>query len=174
MNGRNFARATAVALAIAFAGTLAFFQIETRAATPKSPAWFLGASAPDPGGRLAVYPGGRVAAEAGGRGGPLAACTDDIAKYCTGQNGFGARTCLMKNSDKLSDQCKTALASIPAPIVPACSHSPVCDSRYGGTRRDLQRVEWKQTMGFTYAYPMDLPVGGGGASAVGITSKGEF
>jgi sugar lactone lactonase YvrE len=29
-------------------------------------------------------------------------------------------------------------------------------------------------MGFTYAYPMVWPVGGGGASAVGITSKGEF
>src|ERR1700680_1190912 len=138
MNGRNFAGVTAVALAIAFAGTLAFTQTQTRADAAKSPGCVLGASAPDPGGRWAVYPGGRVAADAGGRGGPLAACNDDIAKYCTGQNGFGARTCLMKNSDKLSDQCKTALASIPAPIVPACSHSPVCDSRYGGTRRDLQ------------------------------------
>jgi sugar lactone lactonase YvrE len=29
-------------------------------------------------------------------------------------------------------------------------------------------------MGFTYEYPFDLPEGGGGASAVGITSKGEI
>ena len=29
-------------------------------------------------------------------------------------------------------------------------------------------------MGFTYAYPMDLPVGGGGVSAVAITSKGDL
>ena len=124
-----------------------------------------------------MYPGGRVAADEGGsgrRGGPLAACTDDIAKYCTGQTSFEARPCLATNSAKLSGRCKAALAAIPAEIVPACSHSPVCDNRYGGTRRDLQRVEWEQTMGFTYAYPMDLPVGGGGVSAVGITSKGDF
>jgi sugar lactone lactonase YvrE len=177
MNGPNFARATAMALGIAFAGTLAFFQIETRAATAKSPGWFLAGSAPDPGGRLAVYPGGRVAADTaggGGRGGFLAACTADAAKYCNGRSGFAARTCLTQNTDKLSDECKAALSALPVPAVPPCSHSPVCDSPYGGTRRDLQRVEWKQTMGFTYAYPMDLPVGGGGASAVGITSKGEF
>jgi sugar lactone lactonase YvrE len=110
----------------------------------------------------------------GGRGGPLAACTDDIVKYCTGQTSFEARACLTTNLAKLSDRCKVALAAMPAEIVPACSHSPVCDNRYGGARRDLQRVEWEQTMGFTFAYPMDLPVGGGGVSAVGITSKGEF
>src|SRR5215472_5259046 len=176
MNGRNFAGVAAAALGIVYIGTLAFSQTETRAGTAKSPGWFLAGSAPDPGGRLAVYPGGRVATDTGGQGrlGPLTACTDDIAKYCSGQNGVGARACLTKNSDKLSDLCNTALAAIPVPAVPACSHSPVCDGRYGGTRRDLQRVEWKQTMGFTYTYPMDLPVGGGGVSAVGITSKGEF
>jgi sugar lactone lactonase YvrE len=125
---------------------------------------------------LPVFPGGRVGADTGGRtGGPLAACAGDIAKYCAGQNGPGARTCLSKNTEKLSDGCKAELAAIPASTLPPCSHSPVCDNRYGGgTRRDLQRVEWEQTMGFTYAYPMDLPVGGGGVSAVGITSKGEF
>jgi len=67
--------------------------------------------------------------------------------------------------------------AIPAPAagaVPACSHSPVCGNRLGGARSALQRVEWKQTMGFTYAYPVDLPEGGGGASAVGINSKGDL
>src|SRR4051794_39032329 len=104
----------------------------------------------------------------------VAAGTEDTAKYCAGQTSFEARGCLAQNSDKLSGGCKAALAAIPASSVPGCSRSPVCDSRQGGTRRELQRVEWKQTMGFTYAYPMDLPEGGGGASAVGITSKGEF
>ncbi|HTA70305.1 MAG TPA: hypothetical protein VK776_18585, partial [Bryobacteraceae bacterium] len=95
MNARNFAVA-AVALGIVFAGTLTFFQTETRAETPKSPGWFLAGTAPDPGGRLAVYPGGRVAADTGGsgRGGFLAACTDDAAKYCDGRSGIAARTCL--------------------------------------------------------------------------------
>jgi hypothetical protein len=36
------------------------------------------------------------------------------------------------------------------------------------------RVEWKQTMGYTYAYPVDLPEGGGGVSAVKIDSKGNM
>jgi len=35
-------------------------------------------------------------------------------------------------------------------------------------------VEWKQTMGLTYVYPVDLPEGGGGVSAVGINSKGDL
>ena len=65
-------------------------------------------------------------------------------------------------------------SGLPAPGLPNCGRSPVCDNPQGGARRELQRVEWRQTMGFTYAYPIDLPEGGGGVSAVGITSKGEF
>lgn len=174
MNGRSSA-GVAAALHILIAGTLAFSQTEGPGAKPGSPGWFLAGTAPDPGGRLPVGPGGRVKAEPGaGRGGPLAACADDTAKYCAGQSGFGSRACLTQNADKLSGQCKTALDSLPVSSVPNCSHSPVCDNRLGGTRRELQRVEWRQTMGYTYAYPMDLPEGGGGVSAVAITSKGEF
>jgi sugar lactone lactonase YvrE len=61
-----------------------------------------------------------------------------------------------------------------AGAVPPCSHSPVCGNRLGGPRSALQRVEWKQTMGFTYVYPVDLPEGGGGVSAVAINSKGDL
>ena len=61
-----------------------------------------------------------------------------------------------------------------AGAVPPCSHSPVCGNRLGGARSALQRVQWRQTMGFTYAYPFDLPEGGGGVSAVGINSKGDL
>ena len=61
-----------------------------------------------------------------------------------------------------------------AGAVPPCSHSPLCGNRLGGARSALQRVEWRQTMGFTYAYPVDLPEGGGGVSAVGINSKGDL
>ena len=63
----------------------------------------------------------------------------------------------------------------PAPaVVPPCSRSPLCGNRLGGARSALQRVQWKQTMGFSYAYPVDLPEGGGGVSAVGISSKGDL
>jgi sugar lactone lactonase YvrE len=176
MKTAQFATVAAVLMGVSSVCTPAFSQTGEPGGKAQPPGWFLEGSAPDPGGRLPVFPGGRVGADTGGRtGGPLAACAGDIAKYCAGQNGPGARTCLSKNTEKLSDGCKAELAAIPASTLPPCSHSPVCDNRYGGgTRRDLQRVEWEQTMGFTYAYPMDLPVGGGGVSAVGITSKGEF
>ena len=164
------------ALATVFAATQVFSQNQASAGKPKSPEWFWGGSANDPGGRLAVYPGGRVAPDTTerSRGGFLAACTEDATKYCSGRKGFAARGCLTKNTDKVSEQCKAALAALPPETFPSCSHSPVCDNPLSGARRDLQRVEWKQTMGYTFAYPMDLPVGGGGVSAVGITSKGEF
>lgn len=58
--------------------------------------------------------------------------------------------------------------------VPACSRSPLCGNPRGGPRSALQRVNWEQTMGYTYAYPVDLPEGGGGVSAVGIDSKGNL
>jgi sugar lactone lactonase YvrE len=180
MNGQNFAGLAAFAFSVTFATTLAFSQTEPPAGKPQSPGWFLSETAPDPGGRLSVGPSGRVASAPGGqvsgaaRGGPLSACTGDTAKYCAGQSGVGARACLTQNSDKLSSQCKTALAALPAENVPGCGHSPVCDNRHGPARRELQRVEWKQTMGFTYAYPIDLPEGGGGVSAVRINSKGDF
>jgi sugar lactone lactonase YvrE len=176
MKTAQFATVAAVLMGVSSVCTPAFSQTGEPGGKAQPPGWFLEGSAPDPGGRLPVFPGGRVGADTGGRtGGPLAACAGDIAKYCAGQNGPGARTCLSKNTEKLSDGCKAELTAIPASTLPPCSHSPVCDNRYGGgTRRDLQRVEWEQTMGFTYAYPMDLPVGGGGVSAVGITSKGEF
>src|SRR5713101_1966271 len=69
------------------------------------------------------------------------------------------------------------LAAIPVPAaggVPGCNHSPLCGNRLGGARSALQRVEWKQTMGYTYAYPVDLPEVGGGVSAVQIDSKGNM
>jgi len=58
--------------------------------------------------------------------------------------------------------------------VPACSRSPLCGNPRGGPRSALQRVQWEQTMGYSYAYPVDLPEGGGGGAAVGIDSKGNL
>ena len=60
------------------------------------------------------------------------------------------------------------------PIVPGCSRSALCGNRFDGPRSGLQRVEWKQTMGYTFAYPVDLPEGGGGVSAAKFDSKGNL
>src|SRR5215469_9674991 len=40
------------------------------------------------------------------------ACKADIAKLCGGQTGRGATRCLFQNRDSLSDDCKTAMASL--------------------------------------------------------------
>jgi DNA-binding beta-propeller fold protein YncE len=180
MNQRIFAGGAAAAFS--FTSMLAFSQTAAPTAKPPSPDWFLAGSAPDPGGRAIVGPGGVVVDPTGGPGprrgayGAFVDCTDDIAKYCAGQTGFGARGCLMQNSDKLSVGCRTELTAAAPDTggVPGCSRSPVCGNRLGPPRNTLQRVEWKQTMGFTYAYPFELPPGGGGVSAVAIDSKGNF
>ena len=57
---------------------------------------------------------------------------------------------------------------------PPCRRSPLCGSRLGRSRQSLQRVQWKQTMGYTFAYPYVLPPGFGGVPAVGLDSKGNL
>jgi hypothetical protein len=157
MNGRIFAGAVAVALSMSLTATLAFSQTAAPAGKSQSPDWFL------------LPPG------AGGSGGGnvgFNACVDDIVKYCTGLTAGPARGCLKQNSAKLSGACTAELA---APIdpqpTPNCSKSPVCGNRAGGAGNRKQRVQWKQNMGYTYAYPFELPPGGGGVSAVDIDSK---
>ena len=54
---------------------------------------------------------------------------------------------------------------------PRCSHSPVCGKRDGRRRQSLQRVQWEQTLGYTFTYPYRLPPGFGGVSAVALDSK---
>jgi len=113
MNGRTLSAAAVIALGVVLVATMVFSQAQ--AGEPQSPGWFLQASAPDPGGRLAVGPGGRVIQTAGsGRGGLLASCAEDTAKFCTGQTADGGRACLAKNTDKLSARCRTAVAALPA------------------------------------------------------------
>src|ERR1700686_3025462 len=118
MNGRIFTRAAAMGLRMVFSAMPVFSQAP--AGGPRSPGWFLQATAPDPGGRLAVGPGGRVIPAAlANRGGLLAACTEDAAKFCNGQTGFGARACLAQNTEKLSAECKTAVGALP-PLADNC------------------------------------------------------
>ena len=115
-----------------------------------------------------------------GPGRPLAVCSDDIGKYCLGQEG-GARACLEKLQDKLSMSCKTTLATLPqgrgevgagAAIVPHCSHSPLCSTNRGGGKPTVERVLWNQTRGYTFAYPFALPSDAkGGISGVAMDSR---
>jgi hypothetical protein len=57
---------------------------------------------------------------------------------------------------------------------PACRRSPLCGRRLGPTRQSLQRVQWQQTMGYTFAYPYPLPPGFGGVPSVALDSKGNL
>src|SRR5207249_10526980 len=71
----------------------------------------------------------------------------------------------------------TAVAPPPAPAAgetPGCRRSPVCGNRLGRTRQSLQRVQWKQTMGYTFTYPYVLPPRPGGLPAVALESKGNL
>ena len=140
----------------------------------RQPGWFLAPTYPDPGGRMPVGHGGQVLSPQSG-GGLMAGCANDITRICTtGQTGFyGARECLTKNMARLSGACRASITALPPASVPPCSRSPVCDNPLGGRRTDLMRVEWRQTMGYRYAYPIDLPRGGG-ASGVGIDSRGNI
>jgi sugar lactone lactonase YvrE len=121
----------------------------------------------------------------GGPGGRLEVCSKDLAKYCIDKRP-GGRACLEANKDSLSAQCKAGLAALPTGRggeeggirIPPCVHSVACASTLGGTKVTLERVEWKQTMGYTFAYPYPLPLnmtnGGGGVSGVAMDSKGNL
>ena len=109
-----------------------------------SPAWFLQGSFPDPTGRTIVEPGGRVTVPARA-GGPA-------ARGAGGGRGAGVGTS----------------------SAPGCSRSPLCGRRGGVPRQSLQRVQWKQTMGYTFEYPYVLPPGFGGVPSVALDSKGNL
>jgi sugar lactone lactonase YvrE len=57
---------------------------------------------------------------------------------------------------------------------PPCRRSPLCGKRAGISRQSLQRVQWKQTMGYTFTYPYVLPPGFGGVPAVALDSNGSL
>ncbi len=69
-------------------------------------------------------------------------------------------------------------ASLNGAGVPPCSRSPVCDPANGGSadRGALARVQWRQTLGYTFSYPFSIsPDDDGpyhsGVPAVGMDSK---
>lgn len=54
---------------------------------------------------------------------------------------------------------------------PPCRRSPICGNRHGRRRQTLQRVQWEQTMGYSFTYLDILPPGLGGVPAVALDSK---
>src|SRR5688572_7759518 len=149
MKARSFTGA--LALGVILAATFAFSQTKAPIEGPaagETPAWFLQGSFPDPTGRTIVEPGGKVTvpARAGGAGG----------------RGAGGRGAAARG---------TASAAV---AVPGCSRSPLCGRRGGTPRQSLQRVQWKQTLGYTFEYPYVLPPGFGGVPAVALDSKGNL
>src|SRR5580658_1110534 len=144
MRGRHCSGVGAVALAMILGGTLAFSQTHPPAQGPAV------------GGTPAWFlqgsfpdPGGRTVVEPGGR--------VTVPGRGGGAGGRGA--------------------ALPAPVAgatPACNHSPLCGNRLGPGRQTLQRVEWEQTLGYTFTYPYVLPPGYGGVPAVALDSKGNL
>jgi hypothetical protein len=124
-----------------------------------------------------------ISEQGGGPGGRLEACSEEFGKYCIGQEP-GGRACLVANKEKLSARCKATLATLPTGPssegihIPPCVRSVACASTLGGTKPTVDRVEWKQTMGYIFAYPYQLPFnmtnGGGGVSGVAMDSKGDL
>src|SRR5262245_28542354 len=68
----------------------------------------------------------------------------------------------------------TAPAAPALPRTPGCSRSPVCENRLTPGRQALQRVQWEQTLGYTFTYPYVLPPGAGGVPSVALDSKGNL
>jgi len=151
MKGRSFIGG--LALGVTLAASLAFSQTKPAIEGPavgETPAWFLQGSFPDPTGRTIVEPGGKVTVpprEGGaGRG---------------GGRGAGAPA--------------AARGAAPGVVtVPACSRSPICGRRGGTPRQSMQRVQWKQTLGYTFTYPYVLPPGFGGVPSVALDSKNNL
>ena len=163
MNMRSIGVAVAASLAIA-----------SGAAAADSPGWSYARQSQS----------ANISEQGGGPGGRLEACSEEIGKYCIGREP-GGRACLEANNERLSGQCKAALAQLPKGgqiseegRIPPCVHSVACASNLGGTKVTLDRVEWKQTAGYTFTYPYHLPLnmtnGGGGVSGVAMDSKGNL
>ena len=147
MKGRAVAGVVCVAAGVMWATTLTFSQTKPPIEGPAadgSPAWFLQASFPDPTGRTIVDEKGNVTVPPRS-GGP----------------GRGAAP----NGE---------VGNSPVVQVPPCRQSPVCGRRGGFPRGQMQRVQWKQTMGYTFTYPVVLPPGFGGVPSVALDSKGNL
>jgi len=149
MSARHSIRFTAAVFGL-FLTTTGFAQTKPPTSGPAeggSPAWFLQGSFADPGGNTIVDAAGRVT----------------IPPRTGGARG--ATT---------PGPTAAAASAAPIPPTPACTRSPLCGNRLTPGRQTLQRVQWEQTMGYTFTYPYALPTGNGGVPAVALDSKGNL
>ena len=109
-----------------------------------TPAWFLQGSYPDPTGRTIV----------------------DAERTCH-------RTAARRRWPRRGGALRARRAATVSET-PGCRRSPLCGNRLGRARQSLQRVQWKQTLGYTFTYPYALPPGFGGVPAVALDSKGNL
>jgi hypothetical protein len=148
MDGRNVAGIVVLALGMILSAALGTSESQPPTEGPAvggSPAWFLQGSFADPTGRTIVDPGGHVT----------------IAPRIGGGRADGNAVVAAPRTPAVGE-------------TPACKRSPLCGNRLGRTRQTLQRVQWKQTMGYTFTYPYALPPGFGGVPAVALDSKGNL
>src|SRR5436309_559717 len=148
MEGRHFAGMVALTVGMIFSGRLVVSQSQPPTAGPAAggtPAWFLQGSFPDPTGRTIVDASGHV-------------------------------TVPPRSGDGRGATGNAVVAASPSVVgeTPGCRRSPLCGNRLGRARQSLQRVQWKQTMGYTFTYPYVLPPGFGGVPSVALDSKGNL
>jgi hypothetical protein len=86
----------------------------------------------------------------------------------------GGRTIVEKDGRVTVAPRSGASVAAPATVTPPCRQSPICGNRNGRQRQSLQRVQWKQTLGYTFTYPYILPAGFGGVPSVALDSKGNL
>ena len=86
----------------------------------------------------------------------------------------GHVTIVPRSTNQTPSGAASAATSPAIPPTPGCSRSPLCGNRVTPGRQTLQRVQWEQTLGYTYTYPYVLPPGAGGAPAVVLDSKGNL
>jgi DNA-binding beta-propeller fold protein YncE len=150
MKPRHIAAVAAAALGVMLSSVSTRSQTQPPMQGPAvdgSPAWFFQGSFPDPTGRTIVDAEGRVTIPPRGNGpGPSAAAGPAAA----------------------------AVSAAAIVETPPCRRSPLCGKRSGISRQSLQRVQWRQTMGYTFTYPYVLPPGFGGVPAVALDSKNNL
>ena len=171
MTRRVCARLGGAAIGIIVGGTLLFSQTQPPIEGPAaggSPAWFLQGSFPDPGGRTIVEPGGKVTIP-GRDSGPGGGAAGRGAGRGAARGGGGGAP-----GGASAPLAPNAPAAPVTSGTPGCNHSPLCGRRGGIGRQTLERVQWKQTLGYTFQYPYTLPPGFGGVPAVAIDSKGNL
>jgi hypothetical protein len=67
----------------------------------------------------------------------------------------------------------TSPPTLSLPNPPGCRKAPHCGNRLPGAlpRSQMQRVQWEQTLGYDFTFPIVLPAGTGGVPAVALDSK---